>query len=102
MFHPQTNGQTKRQNSTIEAYLWAFVNFEQDDWAKLLLMVEFAYNNAKNASTGHMLFKLNCGYHLQVSYEEDVGPCSKSKLADELLKELQELMTICRKNLHHA
>ena len=28
MFHPQINGQTKRQNSTIEAYLQAFVNFE--------------------------------------------------------------------------
>ena len=27
-FHLQTNGQTKRQNSTMEAYLQAFVNFK--------------------------------------------------------------------------
>ena len=27
-FYPQTDGQTKRQNSIIEAYLWAFVNFK--------------------------------------------------------------------------
>ena len=27
-FYPQTDGQTKRQNSIMEAYLWAFINFE--------------------------------------------------------------------------
>ncbi len=36
----------------IEAYLRVFVNWKQDDWAKLLSMAEFAYNNTKNASTG--------------------------------------------------
>ena len=30
-FYPQTVGQTKRQNSTMEVYLRAFVNFKQDD-----------------------------------------------------------------------
>ncbi len=39
-FHPQTNGQTEKQNSTMEAYLRAFVNWEQDDWARLLPMAE--------------------------------------------------------------
>ena len=87
-FHPQTDNQTKWQNSTIEAYLQAFVNFEQNDWARLLLMAEFASNNAKNASTGHMPFELNGRYHSWVFYEEDIDPCSKSKLVDELLAKL--------------
>ena len=65
-------------------------------------MAEFAYNNAKNASTGHTPFELNCGYHPRVSYEEDIDPRSKSKSADELSAELRELMTVCRENLHHA
>ena len=71
-FHPQTDGQTKRKNSTMEAYLRAFVNFEQNDWARLLSMAEFAYNNAKNASTGHTPFELNCGYYPRMLYKKDV------------------------------
>ena len=58
-------------------------------------MAEFAYNNAKNASTGHTPFELNCGYHPWVSYEEDIDLCSKSKLADELSAKLRELITVC-------
>ncbi len=75
-FHPQTDGQTERQNSTMEAYLRVFVNYEQDNWAQLLPMAEFAYNNAKNASTSHTPFELNCRFHPRASYKEDVDPRS--------------------------
>ena len=64
-------------------------------------MAEFAYNNAKNASTSHTLFELNCGYHPQVLYKKDINPCSQSKSADELSAELRELMIVCWENLHH-
>ena len=84
------------------AYLWAFVNFEQNNWARLLLMAEFAYNNAKNASTGFTLFELNCGYHLWVSYKEDLNPRSQSKTAEELFFKLWNLMAACQQNLYHA
>ena len=86
----------------MEAYLRAFVNFEQNDWAKLLPMAEFAYNNPKNASSGHTPFKLNYGYQPRILYEDDVDPCSKSKSADKLSIKLRELMIVCRENLHHA
>ena len=69
-FYLQTDGQTKRQNSTMEAYLQAFINFKQNDLVRLLLIAEFTYNNAKNATTSHMPFELNCGFHLCVSFEE--------------------------------
>ncbi len=86
----------------MEAYLRAFVNWEQDDWARLLPMAEFAYNNAKNASTGHTPFELNCGYHPRVSFEEDVDPRARSRSANELAEELRELMEVCCQNLLHA
>ena len=72
----------------METYLRAFVNFEQNDWAKLLPMTEFAYNNAKNLSTCYMPFELNCGYYPGFSFKEDTNPRSWSKLADELSTKL--------------
>ena len=89
----------------IEAYLRAFINWKQDDWARLLLIAEFAYNNAKNANISYIPFKLNCGYHLRVSFEKDVDPRSKSRSANKLveeLRELRELIEICYQNLPYA
>ena len=79
----------------MEAYLQAFVNFEQNDWARLLLIAEFAYNNAKNISTSYTPFELNCRYHPCVSYKEDLDPCLKSKIAEKLSSKLRELITVC-------
>ena len=101
-FHPQTDGQTKRQDNTIKAYFWVFVNFEQNDWIRLLLVVEFAYINAKNTSISYTLFKLNYGYHPRVSYKKNLNPRSQSKTAEELSSKLQNLMAICQQNLHYA
>ncbi len=65
-------------------------------------MVEFAYNNAKNTSTSHTPFELNCNYHPKVSFKEDVDPRSTFRFANELAKELGELMEVCYQNLLHA
>ena len=65
-------------------------------------MVEFAYNNSKNASTGHTPFELNCSYHSRILYEKEVNLRSQSKSADELAKKLRELMIVCCENLYYA
>lgn len=69
-FYSQTNSKTKRQNRIIKAYLWAFVNQEQNDWPKLLPVVEFVYNNAKNVSTSYNLFELTYRYPTYISFEK--------------------------------
>ena len=78
----------------MQAYLGAFVNFKQNDWARLLPMIEFVYNNAKHGSIGHTPFKLNYGYYPYFFFEKDIDLCSQSKTADKLLAELRELMTV--------
>ena len=100
-FYFQTNSQTKGQNSTMKAYFRTFVNWKQNNLAKLLPMAKFGYNNAKNASTSHTPFKLNCDYHPRVLFEENVNFCSKSCSADKLAEELRKLMKVCCQNLLH-
>ena len=76
----------------------SFCQFRTDNWVRFLPMAKFAYNGIKNASSGHMFFKLNCGYHLKSFYKEDVNPCSQSKLANKLATELRKLITIYIEN----
>ena len=86
----------------MEAYLQAFVIFEENNWARLLLIAEFTYNNTKNASISHTPFKLNCGYHSRILYKNDVDPHSQSKSTDQLSAELRELMIIWRENFYYT
>lgn len=39
-FHLQINSQTKRENSIIQAYFQAFINFEKNYWAKFWLITK--------------------------------------------------------------
>jgi len=78
-FHPQTDGQTERLNQTIEAYLRSFVAKEQDNWAALLPMAEFAYNNSVTVGNGMTPFFANYGYHpaaIDPPREEPLNPAS--------------------------
>ena len=57
-------------------------------------MVEFAYNNTKNASIGYTFFKLNYKYYPYISYKKDLDLYLKSKTIKKLSFKLQNLMAI--------
>src|SRR6266478_8104113 len=62
-YHPEGDSQTEHINQVLEQYLRAYTNYQQDDWASLLPVAEFAYNNAPSATTGVSPFFANKGYH---------------------------------------
>src|SRR6266850_4281312 len=66
-YHPEGDSQTKHINQVLEQYLRAYTNYQQDDWASLLLVAEFVYNNAPSATTGVSPFFMNKGYHPNLS-----------------------------------
>src|ERR1700722_11623194 len=52
LFHPQTDGQTKRVNQVLEDMLRAYVIDFQGSWEEHLPLVEFAYNNSYQSTIG--------------------------------------------------
>jgi len=62
-YQPKGDGQTECMNQTLEQYLRVYCNYQQYNWSELLLLVEFAYNNALSATTSVSPFFTNKGYH---------------------------------------
>ena len=66
-YHLEGNRQTKYTNQIFEQYLCVYCNYQQDNWFKLLPLVEFAYNNVLSATTNVSLFFTNTGYYLNIT-----------------------------------
>ena len=64
-FHPQTDGQTKRQNLTLEQYLQTYIAYQQDDWVEWLPLAKFTYNSSWQSTTGESPFYLLIGQNSQ-------------------------------------
>jgi hypothetical protein len=61
-FHPQSNRQTERTNQEIVKYLCMFCSKDQQGWAKLLPIAEFAYNLHVHLVTKSSPFEMLYGY----------------------------------------
>jgi len=90
-FLPQTDRQTERTNSTLEQYLRAYVNYEQDNWKELLPMAEFAYNNRYQESIRHTPFFANYGINLEHQatkhlIQDEIRPPENMSQLREVLK----------------
>jgi len=91
-FHPQTNGQTEWRNQTMEEYLRAFCNYEQDNWVELLPLAEFAYNNSVHHSTRMTPFWANYHYHPPMQFKPPKAPSNTRSeiLADATVSGMEE------------
>ena len=101
-YHSQTDDQTKRQNNTIKQFFRTFVNFEQNNWIKLLSLTKFAYNNTKHASTQMFSFEVMQRYISRMSFENFANFKVKFKSANEHVKKLTKLLNVLKTNLTHA
>jgi hypothetical protein len=60
-YHPQTNGQVERFNSTFCTQLAKYYDENKDDWDNYLQSVVYAYNTGIHATTGYVPYELAFG-----------------------------------------
>src|SRR5260221_6961463 len=87
-YHLEGDRQTECTNQVLEQYLQTYMNYQQDDWAMLLLMAEFAYNNAMNMMTGVSPFFVNKSYHPE--FTADLQVETSSAKAEVFMVDLKE------------
>jgi len=88
-YHPQTQGQVENNNKWVETYIRMFCNRQQNDWADLLHLAEFVYNNHHHPSINMSPFKANFGYDMTLTPDNETrGRDTPLRLA--LLKKLHQ------------
>ncbi|GFT09946.1 transposon Ty3-I Gag-Pol polyprotein [Trichonephila clavipes] len=73
--HPQTNGLTERFNKTLADMLSMYVDVEQKNWDEILPFVTFAYNTAKQETTGFTPFYLLHGREAETTLDTMLPFC---------------------------
>ena len=66
-YYPKDDRQTECMNQILEQYLCVYYNYHQDNWSKLLPLMEFAYNNAPSATTSVSPLFANKEYHPNIT-----------------------------------
>ncbi len=72
VYHLQIDDQSEWVNQNVERYLWFFCSYMQNNWAKLLLMIEFIDNNALFSIIFLISFFLNKDFYSCMSFEFNV------------------------------
>ena len=100
-YHPQTDGQTERQNQILEHYLRTYCNFEQNDWAQWLPLAQHVYNNSVHSVTGKTPMELLMGFRgdLRINLEEEPQfPNEKAHDRIERLGKMRHMLQIRLQN----
>ena len=73
----------------LEQYLRIYCDYQQTDWASLLPLAEFSYNNSKHCATSLTPFFANYGFHPSMSLLH-LSPSTRTPAADSYVQRLRE------------
>ena len=78
-----------------------YTDYLQSDWARLLPLAEFAYNNSKHSATTLSPFFANYGYHPQMSLLPPSHD-SPNPAADEFVKNIHDAQDVIQSALRQS
>src|SRR5258705_12778073 len=99
-YHLEGDGQMEHANQVLEQYLQVYTNYQQDNWATLLPMAKFAYNNTTNVMTGVSPFFTNKGYHPE--FTADPQADTSSAEAQMFMVDLERTQAELKENIAQA
>ena len=85
----------------LEQYLRMFCDYQQTDWASLLPLAKFSYNNSKHSAISLTPFFANYGFHPCMSLLPP-SPSSSTPAADSYVPRLREAQEILQVELLKA
>jgi len=100
-YHPQSNGQTKVMNRTVEQYLRSFVHKKPVECYKFLALVEWAYNTSQHSGTGVTPYEITYGKP-PPSIPSYILGSSRNDAVDTLLRTRADLPDTFRRKLLKA
>jgi hypothetical protein len=97
-YHPQTDGQTKRVNQTLEDMLRVCALQYGRSWDKSLPYAEFSYNNSYQESLKMVLFEMLYGRRYRTSlFQNETG--ERKVFGSDILHEAEKQVRMVRENL---
>jgi hypothetical protein len=97
-YHPQTDGQTKRVNQTLEDMLRVCALQYGRSWDKSLPYAEFSYNNSYQESLKMVLFEMLYGCRCRTSlFQNETG--ERKVFGSDILHEAEKQVRMVRENL---
>ena len=90
-FHPQTQGQVENLNGWLETFLHMFCDHRKENWADLLHLAEFAWNNHHHSSLDMTPFYANYGMHPTMTDLPSEGQYNLPKRIQRLLESREQV-----------
>ncbi|CAF1339609.1 unnamed protein product [Didymodactylos carnosus] len=101
-YHPQSNGQIERYNSTMDAKIAALSNDRKNDWDEHLPFVTFNYNASIHSITGQLPFELMFGRPSVLPFDHqnpDISLAQDPERSQKLYKYLANLTDQAKSNI---